>query len=76
MIGSPLYQEIVAESKLKGATETRQAYILKVLRNRFGDAAKDLEVELKAVEYERLDVLFDWALDCPDLESFRKELLS
>ncbi len=76
MIQSPLYQEIVAESELKGATETRQAYILKVLRNRFGDAAKELDVELKAVEHERLDSLFDRALNCPDLESFRKELLS
>jgi hypothetical protein len=76
MIESPLYQEIVAESKLKGATEARRAHILKVLRHRFGDAAQDLDVEWKAVENDRLDVLFDRALDCPDLESFRKELWS
>jgi hypothetical protein len=76
MIESPLYQEIVAESELKGATEARRAYILRVLRNRFGDAAKDLDVELKAVEYDRLDALFDRALDCGDLESFRKALWS
>ena len=76
MIQSPLYQEIVAESELKGATETRRKDILKILVNRFGDPARDLAVELEVVVYDRLEDLVDRALDCPDLESFRGRLLS
>jgi hypothetical protein len=76
MIQSPLYQEIVAESKREGATETLQWATLKALVNRFGEAAKDLEVELKAVDYDRLEGLFHRALSCPDLASFREELVS
>ena len=40
MIESPLYQEIVAESQRKGATETLRRVTLKALVNRFGEAAK------------------------------------
>jgi hypothetical protein len=76
MIESPIYQEIVEESERKGATKTRQEDILKVLVNRFGDAARDLEVELEAVDFDRLAGLFDRALNCRNLASFRKQLLS
>ena len=41
MIESPLYQEVVAESKCEGArTQAKQQCIIKVLVNRFGDSAK------------------------------------
>jgi hypothetical protein len=76
MIESPVYQEIVEEAERKGATEARRKDLLKVLLNRFGGPAKELEVELEAVDYERLDDLFEQALGCQDLPSFRKRLLS
>ena len=76
MIQSPLYQEIVAESELKGATETRRKDILDFLRERFGPAADELEVELRAVEFDRLADLVKFAAKCRSLTSFRKRLLS
>ena len=76
MIQSPLYQEIVAESELKGATETRRKDILDFLRERFGPAADELEVELRAVEFDRLAELVKFAAKCRSLTSFRKRLLS
>jgi len=35
MIESPLYQDIVEEAMRKGATETKEKDILRILRNRF-----------------------------------------
>ena len=43
---------------------------------RFGPAAKELEVELKAVEFDRLSDLAKFAAKCRNLASFRKRLLS
>jgi predicted transposase YdaD len=76
MIESPIYQEIVAESERKGETRARRKDVLKILVKRFGDTARDLAVELDAVEYDRLEDLLERAIDCPDLESFREQLLS
>jgi hypothetical protein len=76
MIEAPLYQEIVAESKREGAMEAKRELILVFLRGRFGPAAKDLEVELKAVEFDRLDELAEFAGKCRSLAAFRKRLLS
>jgi len=76
MIQSPLYQEIVAESELKGATEAKREALLDFLVGRFGPAAEALEVELKAVEFERLRDLIKFAAKCRNLASFRKRLLS
>jgi hypothetical protein len=76
MIDSPLYQQVVEEAERKGATEARRQDILNFLMSRFGPAAKDLEVELKAVEFDRLDDLITFAAKCRNLASFRKRLLS
>jgi hypothetical protein len=76
MIHSPLYQEVVEEARREGKTEARREWILKVLQTRFGEAAKDLKVELDAVEYDRLEGLLDRALSCRTLASFRKHLLA
>ncbi len=76
MIESPLYQEVVEGSRREGATEARRTDILKLLINRFGDSAKDLKVELDAVEYDRLEDLFERAMRCRSLAVFRKQLLS
>ena len=75
MIQSPLYQEIVQESS-EGETKARQPDILKFLRGRFGPAAEALKVELKALEFDRLDELVEFAAKCRNLASFRKRLLS
>ena len=46
-----------------------------VLEGRFGAAAKGFEVELNAVEYDRLSELVKLAAECRNLASFRKHLL-
>ena len=76
MIQSPLYQEFVEEAKRKGATEAMRRAILKVLVRRLGPAAKDLAVDLEAVEFDRLDDLIDFAAECRTLDEFRARLLS
>ena len=76
MIQSPLYQEIVAESERKGGIKTRQQDIMDILMDRFGSEAEALEVELKAVEFDRLRELLRFATKCADLEGFRERLLS
>jgi hypothetical protein len=76
MIESPIYQEIVEQSRREGETRARRKDVLKILVKRFGDTARDLAVELDAVEYDRLEDLLERAIDCPDLESFREQLLS
>jgi len=76
MIESPLYQEIVADAERRGETRARRQDILIFLRSRFGPAAKDLEAELNAVEFDRLSDLAEFAAKCRNLASFRKRLLS
>jgi hypothetical protein len=76
MIESPIYQEIVEESERRGESRARQRDILDVLGSRFGAAAKDLEVELRTVEFDRLSDLVKIAAKCRSLASFRKHLLS
>ena len=76
MIESPLYQEIVEEAKREGATEAMQQDILDLLEIRFGPQAKDLEVELKAVAFDRLRELHRFAATSRNLAWFRKRLLS
>jgi hypothetical protein len=76
MIQSPLYQEIVAESKREGQAEAWQQSVMDVLVRRFGPAAQALDVELKAVEFDRLRDLHGFAISCRSLASFRKRFLS
>jgi hypothetical protein len=76
MIQSPLYQEIVEDSKKEGLTEARQEDIMDALVRRFGPSAQALEVEVKAVEFDRLRDLHGFAVTCRSLASFRKRLLS
>ena len=76
MIESPIYQEIVQESERKGATEAMRQAVLDVIVRRFGPPAQALEVELKAIEFDRLRDLHGFAVGCRNLASFRKRLLS
>jgi hypothetical protein len=76
MIESPIYQEIVVESERNGETRAMRKAILRFLVARFGSTAKDLEVELKAVDLARLEDLAEFAAKCSSLASFRKRLLS
>jgi hypothetical protein len=76
MIESPLYQEVVEEAKREGETKAKREAILDFLVGRFGPPAKDLEVELAAVEFDRLSDLIKFAAKCRNLASFRKRLLS
>jgi hypothetical protein len=68
MIHSPLYQEIV--------DETRQQDILVLLEGRFGPGAKDLGPLLTTIASERLMELIRFSATCRSLTSFRKRLLS
>ena len=72
----PLYQDIVEEAEAQGATEAMRQNILRMLEIRFGDEAEGLKVELDAVEYDRLEELFDQAMICPSPADFRERLLS
>jgi hypothetical protein len=76
MIDSPLYQEVVEEARREGETSARRQDIMDVLEGRFGPAAQALEVELKAVEFDRLRDLHKFAAKCRNLASFRKRLLA
>jgi hypothetical protein len=76
MIESPIYQEIVEEAERNGEIRATRRTILSFLVGRFGPAARDLEVELKAVDLDRLDDLSQFAAKCRNLASFRKRLLS
>ena len=76
MIESPLYQEIAVELTREGETNARRQDIMDVLVARFGPPAKGLEVELTAVEFDRLRELHMFAVKCRNLKSFRKQLLS
>ena len=76
MIESPLYQDIVEEARREGETRAMQRGILDLLEIRFGPQAKDLEVELNAVAFDRLRELLRLAATSRNLASFRKRLLS
>jgi hypothetical protein len=76
MIESLLYQQVVEEAERKGATEAKREAMLSFLMTRFGPAVKELEVELKAVEFGRLDDLIIFVVECRNLASFRKRLLA
>jgi hypothetical protein len=76
MIQSPLYREIVEEAERKGETRAMQQTLLDILEDRFGSDAKDLEVDLKAVEFDRLRELIRFVVRCSSLEAFRERLLS
>jgi hypothetical protein len=76
MIESPILQEIIADNTRTTATGTRQKDIVRFLVTRFGDAAKAVESELKAVDEDRLEGLIERAAKCRSLASFRKHLSS
>jgi hypothetical protein len=76
MIESPLYQEIVDEARREGETRAMRRTILRHLVRRFGPAANEMEVELNAVAFDRLDDMIDSAAECGSLEEFRTRLLS
>jgi hypothetical protein len=76
MIDSPIYDDIFEEAERKGATKARQQTILDLLESRFGPAARDLEVAVKAVEFDRLSDLVKLCGTCDSLEAFRERLRS
>jgi len=76
MIESPILQEFEAEFTRKATIETRQKDIVRVLVTRFGDAAKAVEAELKAVAEDQLEGLIERAAKCRSLASFRKQVSS
>lgn len=78
MIESPVLQELKAEWTQEAAREaaresTRKA-ILKFLEARFGDPARTLEAELRAVSEDKLDEVLKLAATCRSLAAFRKKL--
>jgi predicted transposase YdaD len=73
---SLLYQDIVEEAERNGEARARRQDILEILEDRFGPQAKELEVELKATEFDRLRELLKLAARSRSLAAFRKRLLS
>jgi hypothetical protein len=76
MIGSLPPSDFVEEAFRRGEISARRKSILIVLVARFGPAAEALEVELQTVEYEQFKDLVPFAVNCRNLASFRKRLLS
>jgi hypothetical protein len=69
MIESPLIKELLAEEK--------QAAIGRALTVRFGKVPAEVTRRLRSVVTEKkLRELFDYAIVCPDIASFREQLLS
>ena len=56
--------------------KARQQDLVEILSIRFGRAAKAVELALQAVEFERLRDLLKFAIECPSLAAFRKQLPS
>jgi hypothetical protein len=75
-IESPLYQEVVEEAKREGETKAWRQNVMDVLEARFGPPARELEVEVAAVEFDRLRELHLFAVKCRNLAAFRKRLFS
>jgi hypothetical protein len=80
MIESPLIKEITeraeARGQARGATRAKQDSILRILNARFKTVPEDVSQRLLAItDLDRLDLLFDRALQCADLESFRSDLI-
>ena len=73
MIESPLLQELMDQAR----RETRHADILRVLEARFGLVPPDVSAHLRAItDEQKLEDLTTRAALCPDVESFRAQLLS
>jgi hypothetical protein len=73
MIKSPLIKKIVTESIRKARQET----IVELLQARFGAVPDAITRELRTVRAERkLKALIKHAAQSPDLEAFRRRLLS
>ena len=71
MIESPLIQEIVDEATCKAVRTS----VLRVLTARFDPIPSQIGAALQSVtDRGRLNDLVDWAVRCPDLESFRARL--
>jgi hypothetical protein len=73
-VKSPLLREIIDEATQKGQRKATEANLVTVLVARFGPKAKAAKAELKRVRDDRLKSLFSIAVNCPDLDAFRKEL--
>ena len=83
---SPFYQELIQrwfvlgqqeglhrgreEGREEGHTEAVAKAICRTLLRRFGAVPTELERKLSALPVERLDKLFDVALDSADLDQF------
>jgi hypothetical protein len=78
MRDSAFFQQVLAEGEELGESKARRADIVRVLRSRFKLAnTDDLTSALSStVDPERLDALFDLALDCTSLDEFQATLAS
>ncbi len=77
-VKSPLLREIIdeatQESRQEGQREANEAALVTVLVTRFGAKANAVKAELKKVRDDRLKDLLALAVNCPDLDAFRKAL--
>ncbi len=70
-----LRDEWTTEGRQEGALGTGRKLIVKILQNRFGIEGSALEESLAKVRDEAtLDELAEFALHCPDLQSFRNRI--
>jgi len=77
VIESPLIQEPMDQTRREARCETLHTAILEVLEGRFRAVPSDLAALLRAVTDEtKLRDLLRHSIVCPNLESFRAQLLS
>jgi hypothetical protein len=75
MIESPVLQELKAEWTREATLETERRMLVEILVARFGNQAEPAVVGLEKIDDQaRLEQLVRFAVRCPDLQSFLKEL--
>jgi hypothetical protein len=68
-------RETARETARVTARDTARTYILRQLNKRFDTVPDDVALHLGAIEdQQKLDKLYEVAMDCPDLETFRKAM--
>ena len=71
---TPLGQQLLQESELRGEVAGLRRALVRQLTHRFGPLPDELLASLQSItQPERLELLLDAATDAPDLASFRRQ---
>ena len=74
-MSTTLWDQLIEEGEAKGKAEGKAESIIHTLTKRIAQPSEELEKNLRAItDLERLDQLFDVALDCQSLGEFESVL--